>query len=276
MPPLDVYHLVSFSLFFLIVKSYGISNTSSSSSSTNICGTYDCGNGLAFRYPFWHVEDEATTADQYCGYPGFGLTCSADGEPILTLPTDSYYVKQINYNDSTVHLVDIDVVGHTCPRARHNVTLGTLPLNYSHPDLNLSFFFNCTSYPPLVPPIGCLGYGKMKSYVFTVGNETEGFDWFENCEENVVVPVIKTTEITSDFGGLIGGFGGAMNEGFVLDWGMAKDCGSCEANGGLCGYNNTAHNFLCFCKDETRTNGVCKQGMLRSIGYLKILLLFTS
>ncbi|KAM1026491.1 hypothetical protein ACFX2I_039354 [Malus domestica] len=260
MPPLDVYLLVSFSLFFLIVKSYGISNTSSSSSSTNICGTYDCGNGLTFRYPFWHGE--ATTADQYCGYPGFGLTCSADGEPILTLPTDSYYVKQINYTDSTVHLVDIDVVGHTCPRARHNVTLGTLPLNYSHPDLNLSFYFNCTSYPPLVPPIGCLGYGKMQSYVFTVGNETEGFDWFENCEENVVVPVIKTTEITSGFDGLIGGFGGAMNEGFVLDWGMAKDCGSCEANGGFCGYNNTAHNFLCFCKNGTRTNGVCKQGML--------------
>ncbi|CAN6577900.1 unnamed protein product [Malus baccata var. baccata] len=259
MPPLDVYLLVSFSLFFLIVKSYGISNTSSSSSSTNICGTYDCGNGLAFRYPFWHGE--ATAADQYCGYPGFGLTCSADGEPILTLPTNSYYVKQINYTDSTIHVVDIDVVGHTCPRARHNVTLGTLPLYYSHPDLNLSFYFNCTSYPPLVPPIGCLGYGKMQSYVFTVGNETEGFDWFENCEENVVVPVIRTTEITSGFDGLIGGFGGAMNEGFVLDWGMAKDCGSCEANGGFCGYNNTAHNFLCFCKDETRTDGVCKRDL---------------
>ncbi|KAM5571205.1 LEAF RUST 10 DISEASE-RESISTANCE LOCUS RECEPTOR-LIKE PROTEIN KINASE-like 1.2 [Rosa sericea] len=231
------------------------------SASTN-CPEYNCGNGLKFHYPFWKIED--STAHQYCGYPGFGLNCSESGKPILSLPNnDSYYVRDINFILSTITLVDIDVVNQNCPRARHSMSVGTLPLDYSPLDVNLSFYFNCsTSFPdPAVPPITCLGLdGTNKSYVFTEGKEPHGFDWSENCEENVVVTVKETEEIFR----LSVAFGEVMNNGFVLNWIMAKECGSCEANGGLCGYNNsTAPGFLCFCKDGsiiTRSNGLCKKG----------------
>ena len=50
----------------------------------------------------------------------------------------------------------------------------------------------------------------------------------------MVVPVRHIqTEINID--DLIDRFGVAMNDGFVLDWGSAKDCVTCENSGGYCG-----------------------------------------
>ncbi|PRQ18791.1 putative wall-associated receptor kinase, galacturonan-binding domain-containing protein [Rosa chinensis] len=241
---------------------------------TKNCPIYNCGNGPDFHYPFWKIED--STADQYCGYPGFGLNCSESGEPILSLPNnDSYYVKAINFIDSTMTLVDLDIFDQQCPRARHSVSVGTLPLDYSPLDVNLSFYFNCTSFPdPFKPPIICLGiWGTKKSYVIMKGEQSDGFDWSESCEENVVVTVMKSKELYIDE--LTGAFGGLMNQGFVLNWTTAKECASCESGGGLCGYNPTkADEILCFCKYG---NGLCRKkvwvilmglGMFIGLGYV--------
>ena len=180
---------------------------------------------------------------------------------VLELPGDRYYVKDINYDDYTLTLVDIDVTNQTCPRARHNVSLETLPLKYSSMDLNLSFYFNCTPYPPSVRSIQCLNIGSNRSYVFVENHETAGFDWSKNCEKKVVVTVIQTEINIVD---LIDWFGRAMNYGFVLDWGKVKDCVTCENSGGYCGYNATAEEFLCFCTDGSTHRNSCK-GMLSFI-----------
>ncbi|PRQ16598.1 putative glycerophosphodiester phosphodiesterase [Rosa chinensis] len=236
--------------------------------STN-CPIYNCGKDLKFHYPFWKIED--STAGQYCGYPGFGLNCSESGEPILSLPNnDSYHVKDINFIDSTITLVDIDVFDQQCPRARHSISVGTLPLDYSPLDVNLSFYFNCTSFPdPVVPPIICLGiWGTKMSYVFTEGEQSDGFEWSESCEENVVVTVMKSKKLYIDK--LIGAFGGLMNQGFVLNWTTAKECASCESGGGLCGYNPTkADEFLCFCK---YSDGLCEKKGTRFNWRLKVVI----
>ncbi|KAJ7970352.1 LEAF RUST 10 DISEASE-RESISTANCE LOCUS RECEPTOR-LIKE PROTEIN KINASE-like 2.1 [Quillaja saponaria] len=254
-PPCFLFALSpSFFFFFFFMKSYAynISNTSST-----VCPYYDCGNGLTIHYPFWLVGN--TTAGQYCGYRDFGLNCSSDGKPIITLPSDSYYVTDINYNDNTLTLLDIDVKGKTCPRARHNLTIGSLPLKYNPLSLNLSFYFNCSSYPSssLVPFIECLRFGAMRSFVFAVGNETDDFNWSVYCQEKVLVTVME--EEIMNGGGLISGFGGAMNKGFVLDWGTARSCAECETSNGFCGYNNTNYKFLCFCKDGRIGENNCKE-----------------
>ena len=68
------------------------------------------------------------------------------------------------------------------------------------------------------------------------------------------------TEINID--DLIDRFGVAMNDGFVLDWGSAKDCVTCENSEGYCGYNATAEKyFLCICKDGSTHSNSC-QGTL--------------
>ncbi|KAF7819903.1 LEAF RUST 10 DISEASE-RESISTANCE LOCUS RECEPTOR-LIKE PROTEIN KINASE-like 1.2 [Senna tora] len=245
-------------------NTYANKNTSST---TTCSSSSTCGNGISIRYPFW--LSNSTTTKYSCGYPEFGLTCSHDGQPIMTLPTDTYYVTDINYDAYTLTLVDIDVVNQSCPRARHNVTLGTLPLYYNTLDLNLSFYFNCSitsnsSRDDDLVPIGCLrsnssenlSNNNKESYVFVRGNESNyGIDWSVECEEKVEV-VVKENEIEN--GDLVRGFGEAMNKGFVLNWGKVKYCVECEDSDGYCGYSQIDQKMLCFCKDggfaENRCN----------------------
>lgn len=227
------------------------------------CPSHEC-NGVKISYPFWLLDD--TTSDQFCGYRGLGLNCSStiiEG-PILELPNDDYYfVKNIDYDTYTLTLVDIDLVDELeCPRVRYNFSAETLPIYYSPLDLNLTFYYNCTTYfPPLIPnaiPVDCLASGSKKSYVLELRTkEPEGFEWYEYCEEKVVVPVMEKG-IGSD--GSVRGFGREINEGFMLVWQSMSECRACEAADGRCGYNNVAKEFLCFCSDGSirNNNQSCK------------------
>ncbi|EOY21079.1 Kinase superfamily protein [Theobroma cacao] len=235
-------------LFFLIFLSLFFMNTHGNNTFLpSTCPSHDCGNGLEIRYPFWH-NDSDTPNNHYCGYPHFGLRCADNGQPIFSLPNDNFYVKNINYDDYTFTLVDIDVVDQTCPRARHNLTLGTLPLYHSDLNLNLSFYFNCSSHPSNLTPVKCLGSNDLRSYVVTEENDdgVDKSDLVISCEEKVEATVMKREINMND---LISGFGAAMNKGFVLDWRRMRECGACEASQGFCGYSNAAHEFLCFCKN---------------------------
>ena len=244
------YLLILF--FFFFINSLG-------TNSSPLCQTQHCGD-VTIHYPFW-VHNESAFDQLYCGYKGFGVMCK-NGKAVLELHGDQYYVKEINYIDYTLILVDTEVAANqTCPRPRQNVSLETLPLNYSSMDLNLSFYFNCTSYPPSVRSIQCLNIGSNRSYVFVENHEAVGFDWSKNCEKKVVVTVIQTEINIVD---LIDWFGRAMNNGSVLDWGKVKDCVTCENSGGYCGYNATAEEFLCFCTDGSTHRNSCK-GMLSFI-----------
>ncbi|KAK6249684.1 hypothetical protein SCA6_003689 [Theobroma cacao] len=235
-------------LFFLIFLSLFFMNTHGNNTFLpSTCPSHDCGNGLEIRYPFWH-NDSDTPNNHYCGYPHFGLRCADNGQPIFSLPNDNFYVKNINYDDYTFTLVDIDVLDQTCPRARHNLTLGTLPLYHSDLNLNLSFYFNCSSHPSNLTPVKCLGSNDLRSYVVTEENDdgVDKSDLVISCEEKVEATVMKREINMND---LISGFGAAMNKGFVLDWRRMGECGACEASQGFCGYSNAAHEFLCFCKN---------------------------
>ncbi|XP_056175283.1 uncharacterized protein LOC130140286 [Syzygium oleosum] len=192
----------------------------------------------------------------HCGYPGLGLECPYGYHyPILNLPGDAYFVTDINYNDETLTLVDInvtDVAGQGCPRARHNLTIGSLPLGYNSADVNLTFFFNCNTslgMPIDTVAIDCLLSGDKRSYVFVnMSREEEAaFDEVWDCEE-MVVAAVKGTEVTA--ANVVERFAGAMSQGFVLDWEAAKECGTCEHSGGRCAFNQTKQ-VQCFCNDES-------------------------
>ncbi|KAI4350938.1 hypothetical protein L6164_005340 [Bauhinia variegata] len=238
-----------FPLFLLFINSCASNSTS--------CHIDRCGSGPEIRYPFW--LSHGSTPDQYCGYPEFGLHCSSDnGYPIFAPPPGLYYfVKEIDYVNRSIHLIDYDTANQTCPRALHHFPMGSLPLSHSPLNLNLSFHYNCSSYPSGMSSIRCLSSGVNESFVFLTGNETNGFQWEQNCRDNVVVAVLKD-QITSN--GLMNQFAGAMNEGFVLDWQTANDCRECEDSGGSCGYNTTRKEIMCYCKDGSVQSNDCKGG----------------
>lgn len=99
------------------------------------------------------------------------------------------------------------------------------------------------------------------SYVFVSDLEPEGIDfnkWYDFCEEKVVVTVMDSEINETIVDRLTSGFGGAMKDGFVLDWGQQAACGACETLGGKCGYKNADEDYLCFCSDgSTRINDTC-------------------
>lgn len=229
------------------------------------CPSREC-NGVEIKYPFWKMDE--TTSEQFCGYPGFGLNCSnTNQDPVLNLPKDSYYVSDINYENFTLNLIDIDVFGAACPRMRHNFSVETLPIYQTDSNLNLTFYFNCSSAPPfstLPTPIECLASraSQNQSYVVEATIDLKGFDrWYDYCEDKVEVAVNKTEIKKNEIGG-ISDFRDALNEGFLLNWKILTECRKCEKSDGLCGYNNTANEFLCFCEDDTtRTNNRSCKGM---------------
>ncbi|KAJ8641838.1 hypothetical protein MRB53_018532 [Persea americana] len=178
--------------------------------------------------PFW-LSNGAPTP-QYCGYPGFNIPCNIQHQPIFHLPNHhKYYVRNINYPETTINLFDMDLMGETCPRPRHNTTTppNTLPLlDYSPLNLKLTIFFNCSSANSSYGgEIRCLGNttGNNKtSFVFRGGDVPE-FEWSKYCEESVVVPVLATEAE----GGNYIDFPGLLLKGFDLDWDSGDEIVCC-------------------------------------------------
>lgn len=269
--PKPLQTLFALSIVILITTCYADNNSSNTSSTTTLCAPSHCGN-ISIHYPFW-LRSQHT---EFCGYPDFGLECS-EGKAIINLPSDTYYVTDINYETHSITLVDIDILNQQCPRARHNVSLtNNIPLSFSSLDLNLSFYFNCSSkYPSSsVDPIGCwkISGDNRESYVFVAGDEGDLGSDDLHCEEHVVVTV-KDDEIDIGGGGLINGFGDAMKKGFVLDWRRAADCAQCEVSGGYCGYDQNTKQSTCICGNGSVVAKSCTKGTL-SFTCLKVFRLF--
>ncbi|KAI6683430.1 hypothetical protein NL676_029343 [Syzygium grande] len=212
----------SISLFLLLfIFFFSVSFHVVHSAFLTVCDTvsspYPCGD-ISIQYPFWTVSHNPV----HCGYPGLGLNCSSGSRyPILSLPDDTYFVTDINYDNKTLTLIDIDIAGQDCPRARHNLTIGLLPLGYNSADVNLTFFFNCSVPPPLYSPlvaINCLRFGDKQSYVFVdmSPEAAVAFDAELGCKD-AVVAAVKGTGVSA--ANVVEQFAGAMSQGFVLDWG---------------------------------------------------------
>ncbi|XP_048136847.1 LEAF RUST 10 DISEASE-RESISTANCE LOCUS RECEPTOR-LIKE PROTEIN KINASE-like 2.1 isoform X1 [Rhodamnia argentea] len=247
----------SLSLFFFFASSFfSLSFHGVLSNFSAICDPdsppFLCGH-VQIRYPFWNVSDDAPV---HCGYLGLGIACPyGSRHPILSLQGDNYFVTDINYDNETLTLVDVDIAiaGQECPRVSHNLTLGSLPLAYNSANAILTFLFNCTTPVARIPAdlvaVDCLRSGDNQSYVFVNKSleEVAAFDKELDCEDTEVAPV-KRTNVTA--GNVAEEFAGAMNEGFVLDWEKAKDCGECEHSGGRCAVDEEEQ-LLCYCDDES-------------------------
>uniref|UniRef100_M1A4P7 non-specific serine/threonine protein kinase n=1 Tax=Solanum tuberosum TaxID=4113 RepID=M1A4P7_SOLTU len=247
------YYYFFVSLFFSFVRSSANNDTSLKYA---FCPKSTC-NGVEISYPFWRLDNYNASAPQYCGYPGFGINCTKNQPlPIIYLPGDAFYVKSIDYKSYSLALVDADVFNEKCPRARHNLTLEKLPLKFSDSALELTFYFNCTEPLPDSLPAECLKSNGNRTHFYVGETEPDDLNWFGICEEKVVATVTERRSFQND--DWIGGFGAAMEDGFVLDWRSAAECGQCEDSDGRCGYNNSTHNLLCYCQDGTVKFKHCK------------------
>ncbi|XP_019230602.1 PREDICTED: LEAF RUST 10 DISEASE-RESISTANCE LOCUS RECEPTOR-LIKE PROTEIN KINASE-like 1.2 isoform X3 [Nicotiana attenuata] len=254
--------LFSFFFVFLLLLLFINSSGANTNTSFAYCPSSIC-HGRNISYPFWSLDSFNSTSPQYCGYPGFGIQCSQI-YPILNISNDSFFVKEIDYTTYSLTLVDIDALidNRDCPRPHHNLTLGDLPLKYSKLDMNLTFYFNCIDLLSSGRSLDCLNSGGNKSYLYVEDNEPDDLNWSGICEKKVVAVVMDSGLTRESLGAATGeeltkGLVAAMDGGFVLDWRIATECGKCEASDGRCGYNNSTHESLCYCKDGTVTFDHC-------------------
>ncbi|XP_060170662.1 LEAF RUST 10 DISEASE-RESISTANCE LOCUS RECEPTOR-LIKE PROTEIN KINASE-like 2.1 [Lycium barbarum] len=202
--------------------------------------SFSC-NGLNISYPFWSLDNYNSSYPQYGGYPGLGIHCSQSTNATLYLSNNTFFVKSINYTNHSLTVMDRDITDNlACPRARHNLSLDHLPLEYSKLDMHYTFYYNCTSPLPSSIPVDCLTSGEKKSYYYIGHNKPKDLNWYGICEDKVV-----TTELDE---GSTRGLATALDQGFILDY-SEPNCVKCEATNGLCLYNNSTNKFWCHCKE---------------------------
>ncbi|KAF5756376.1 putative wall-associated receptor kinase, galacturonan-binding domain-containing protein [Helianthus annuus] len=249
-------------LLLLLLPLFFITMLAQSNNSTYpYCPSINCGN-VTVSYPFWTINNESLS--QFCGYDGFGINCSYNGNqriPQISFGGDSYYVQSINYELGTIFLADYDVspvvvIPNNCPRVRHNINLGTLPLDFTTSSVNLSFHFDCDECPSFATEISCLDRDAGKACLEVMSNSTEEKDWdVYSCDQEVVTTVFGSN--IDRFPNLSTNFGRVLEKGFGLRWKKMDGCDKCEESEGRCGRSNTT-GFVCFCSDGTTSKGGCK------------------
>ncbi|KAL8249134.1 hypothetical protein R6Q59_006002 [Mikania micrantha] len=248
--------------FFFFFTAIPAAAQSNNQYGTN-CPSYMWGP-VNISYPFWKMSSSGNDT-QLCGYEGFGINCTDNGErniSLITIGDDSYYIRNIDYNYRRIDLADYDVSSvapgppDTCPRVRHNITLGTLPLEFpAVPMVNLSFHFNCDGSSSFAIEIPCLFRSEGNAYV-NVMNVTTEEDWAEHsCADKVVTTVFLEPDLIPNLSA--GNYGTLLQRGFELQWGRMDNCERCEDSDGRCG-NHSTTGFLCFCPDGTVQNNNCK------------------
>ena len=208
-------------------------------SSYEACAPKHCPDGTKVSFPFY-------LQDSYCGYPGFQVQCNYNGSLLIRISDNNYFVKDINYNESSMRLVsDQDP---TCPSAVANMTLNPYLFQLLHnvgPEL--VFLENCSieyEVPKSLKRYRIASCGLGDHRFVMLGNDKNLGMAKEICTQAVVAPVEVRGESEVVEGG---NYAEVMKRGFTVWW-LAPYCDGCEMSGGRCG---TLHDrdFRCFCPD---------------------------
>lgn len=217
--------------------------------------SFSCGDGINFAYPFWQGFQNTN----HFGYPSLGVTC-INKTPTIQLENNHLYrVKSVNNSEKSLIVSFFEPGDTICPVAPHNIAINssTSFLSYSDNVKVVNLFYNCTVYPSGVEPIKCLQVGAKHSYMFLNGSAPK-FDWKNNCDSLVTIPLSIESTITS--------YEKAMQQGFELKWSPSLECQSCEANDGLCEYDDKQM-FSCSC-DQGRGYANCHERGDKRVGRL--------
>ncbi|RZR75120.1 hypothetical protein BHM03_00049827 [Ensete ventricosum] len=215
--------------------------------------TYSCGGTkINISYPF-RVDGR----HDYCGYPGYYVACSKNNSSMtIDINGKGYLVKNMDYLNHLVTVVDPPFVKQSCPQPYQNTTLDISMYSYSDRDRNVTVFVDCTALSPPIPDMhdmGCAPGGRHGYYQLTGENHIE---MFENCSSMVVVPMHKAAADEIEYGKL--SFSDGVKGGFSLNWEAGKGwCRDCVESGGRCGFDSVSpNNTTCF-HPHNSTLGTC-------------------
>ncbi|XP_017701632.3 LEAF RUST 10 DISEASE-RESISTANCE LOCUS RECEPTOR-LIKE PROTEIN KINASE-like 2.1 [Phoenix dactylifera] len=213
---------------------------------------FTCGDlSINISYPF-----RMDSRPDYCGYPGFDLTCTNNSAMVIRINGRRYQVKDVDYSNRLLTIVDPDFLGQSCPQPYENTTLDLRRFEYSDRDRNLTVFLNCSS--PMLHSNDCFvndtaGAG-LRLYYGIQNGSLAGLGGI--CRSTVLVPVSQTAAGLLMNGNL--SFGDALQQGFAVSWRAGRAwCRECVDSGGFCGfYSNSTADRPCFCPNDM-ANGSC-------------------
>ncbi|XP_029121660.2 LEAF RUST 10 DISEASE-RESISTANCEUS RECEPTOR-LIKE PROTEIN KINASE-like 2.4 isoform X1 [Elaeis guineensis] len=207
---------------------------------------YTCG-AIRFNmaFPFRIAERR-----DYCGYPGFDLACT-NSTLMIHVNNKGYQVKNIDYMNHLLTIVDADFVQQSCPQPHESTIINLDLFEYTDADGNLTLYNNCTSFPSTstLHGVDCSSNTSNRHSYYKLGNDSTS-DLSTECSSTAVIPIdVKAAD------GLVNGdlsFREAVQEGFSLKWTVGSGwCSGCTDSGGICGYSdNSPDEHTCFCSDD--------------------------
>ncbi|WOG85679.1 hypothetical protein DCAR_0104870 [Daucus carota subsp. sativus] len=209
-----------------------------------------CGN-QTIRFPFY-TED----IPEFCGFPGFNLTCLNNQVLLLNISEAQYRISQIFYSNYSFRVSNVlsSRSGFCSLNKIRDLSLPTDHRFELYGTTNLTLLSNCTSEFARIfsgSKVGCDAGENDTDWVIAMKGKDSGLKYAtKECKTVTVAPVLDYTEDSTNFLKLI-------RDGFDLKW-VAADCSDCEDSGGYCGFEGRSVNkFKCFCKDRPHSRS-CK------------------
>lgn len=129
------------------------------------CPDLSCGNdGPVIQFPF-RIKNQS---DQYCGYPGFELSCNEKNQTLLELPLSvQFSVKNIDYKSQVIEVYDPEncILGKLL-KSRNLLDSPFHVPKFDFYSISTYTFLNCTSteYKRMSHNISCLSSSTHQIY----------------------------------------------------------------------------------------------------------------
>ncbi|XP_028757874.1 LEAF RUST 10 DISEASE-RESISTANCE LOCUS RECEPTOR-LIKE PROTEIN KINASE-like 1.2 isoform X1 [Neltuma alba] len=246
----------SSSSFFIIVFLCSLARFTSCSSLNpkfEACQPATCGN-QTITYPFY-IEGRQ---QPFCGYPGFGLSCSDNAFPILNISHTRYIIHEISYITHSIRVSEAALStsnstssASSCAIPRtHNITIEGTRFSYAPNQRNLFLLFGCNL--GLLPDnllnyrIGCSADNETNPVLaMTEGKGGDLRSATEKCNNTVVRTKISENQTRGEINMDV------VRRGFVLNW-LVANCSLCSKTRGKCGFDfsKNVYSFRCYCPDR--------------------------
>ncbi|XP_077242332.1 LEAF RUST 10 DISEASE-RESISTANCE LOCUS RECEPTOR-LIKE PROTEIN KINASE-like 2.1 [Tasmannia lanceolata] len=169
---------------------------------------------LKISYPFHFNSPES------CSYPEFKITCE-DNYPQIDIGSRAYMVKNIDYENFILTIVDRDFEWNPRPLPSNGITLNSSLFGYTSVHQSI-IFYNCSreiQIPGDFHPVPCLP--TTANYAYFITNES--YKEFGNCIASVVSVPIDSVNQLLQYPATVGD---VLKEGFDLTWESGL-CGPC-------------------------------------------------
>ncbi|KAI4307125.1 hypothetical protein L6164_030344 [Bauhinia variegata] len=189
-------------------------------------------NQLIIQFPFRIRGQQPKT----CGYPGFSVSCSKEGQTLLKLPySGEFSIQGIDYSFQELWVNDPD---NCLPKRILSLNLSGSPFDAVY--YQEFVFFNCSgdyrSYR--FNPIACLSGSNYTVFASSSMSVVMHLSAVCNLIRRVKVPVqwpFYDEILSSD-----------LSDNLLLSW-DSPTCGRCESQGGQCGFKtNSSLEIACY------------------------------